>query len=172
MLTNYIKVTNDVPVQYGVSRLRADNPDTSFPASIPEAVLAEYGVHVLHPSALPTFDISTQRVIASTPVQDPVTGKWVEAWLVLPMTDDEYHARRIGLVCSRLQGRLTLGADVCAALDAMAADPATPWAMRETITGANEWRRTSQTIDELGYLLGYDAAQMDALFEAAMQVAV
>jgi hypothetical protein len=44
--------------------------------------------------------------------------------------------------------------------------------MRETITGAIEWRRSSQTIDELGYLLGYDAPRMDALFEAAMQVAV
>lgn len=79
---------------------------------------------------------------------------------------------RRGMVCSRLQGRLTLGADVCAALDAMAADPATPWAMRETINSAMEWRRTSQTIDELGYLLGYTDAQMDAMFEAAMQIAV
>ena len=75
---------------------------------------------------------------------------------------------RASAKCSRLQGRLTLGADVCAAMDSMAADPATPWAMRETINSAMEWRRTSQTIDELGYLLGYTDAQMDAMFEAAM----
>lgn len=79
---------------------------------------------------------------------------------------------RAAAKCSRLQGRLTLGAEVCAALDAMAADPATPWPMRETINSAMEWRRTSQTIDELGYLLGYTDAQMDAMFEAAMQIAV
>lgn len=81
-------------------------------------------------------------------------------------------AWRAGAKCSRLQGRLTLGADTCAALDAMAADPATPWAMRETIAGAVEWRRSSETIDELGYLLGYDALQMDDLFKAAMLVEV
>lgn len=79
---------------------------------------------------------------------------------------------RAAAKCSRLQGRLTLGADVCAALDAMAADPATPWAMRETINSAMEWRRTSQTIDELGYLLGYTDAQMDTMFDAAMLIAV
>lgn len=89
-----------------------------------------------------------------------------------PSPEEQLATWRAAAKCSRLQGRLTLGPTVCAALDQMAADPATPWAMRETITGATEWRRSSQTIDELGYLLGYDAAQMDALFAAAMQIAV
>lgn len=91
-------------------------------------------------------------------------------------TDDlpvfDIAAWRAGAKCSRLQGRLTLGPAICAAMDAMASDPATPWAMRETISGAIEWRRSSETIDELGYLLGYDAAQMDDLFMQAMMVAV
>lgn len=81
-------------------------------------------------------------------------------------------AERDAMVCSRLQGRLVLGEATSAALDAMAADPATPWAMRETINNAIEWRRTSQTMDELGYLLGYTPEQMDALFRVAMTVAV
>ncbi len=81
-------------------------------------------------------------------------------------------ARRAMMVCSRLQGRLTAGAKVCAQLDATAADPATPWAMRETILNANEWRRTSQTIDEMAWVLGFTSEQMDALFEAAMAVSV
>jgi len=79
-------------------------------------------------------------------------------------------AERATMVCSRLQGRLVLGEATSSALDAMAADPATPWAMRETINNAIEWRRTSQTMDELGYLLGYTPEQMDALFRVAMQV--
>jgi hypothetical protein len=77
---------------------------------------------------------------------------------------------RAAMVCSRLQGRLVLGETVCAALDAMAVDPLTPWAMRETVQNAVEWTRTSQTIDELGYLLGFTETQMDDLFRAAMQV--
>ena len=81
-------------------------------------------------------------------------------------------ARRAKMVCSRLQGRLTLGPEVCARLDTMAADPDTPWAMRETIANAREWRRLSQTIDELSWIVGFSAEQMDMLFEQAMTVAV
>lgn len=81
-------------------------------------------------------------------------------------------ARRACMVCSRLQGRLTLGPEVCAALDALANAPDTPWAMREIILNAGQWQRNSQTMDELAWLLGFDPDQMDRLFEAAMQVAV
>lgn len=80
--------------------------------------------------------------------------------------------QRAGMVCSPLQGRLALGEATCAAIDAMAADPATPWAMRQAILQAGDWRRTSQTMDELGYLLGYTPAQMDDLFRAAMTITV
>jgi hypothetical protein len=84
----------------------------------------------------------------------------------------ELAERRASMTCSRLQGRLTLGPEICAALDATAADPATPWAMRQTISNASVWHRTSQTIDEFGWLLGFTDAQMDSMFEAAMQITV
>lgn len=84
----------------------------------------------------------------------------------------ELATRRSNMVCSPLQGRLTAGPEICAMLDATAADPATPWAMREAILNAREWRRTSQTIDEMAWLLGFTPEQMDSLFEAAMTVAV
>jgi len=79
-------------------------------------------------------------------------------------------AERKTMVVSRLQGRLTLGPVTVAALDAIADDPETPWAMRETIKNAGEWRRTSQAMDELGYVLAYEPIQMDALFRAAATV--
>jgi len=81
-------------------------------------------------------------------------------------------AERACMVCSRLQGRLVLGQATCDALDAMAAEDTTPWAMRQTILHAVEWRRTSQAMTELGYLLGYTDVQMDDLFREAMQVQV
>jgi hypothetical protein len=68
---------------------------------------------------------------------------------------------------SRLQGRLVLGPQTCALLDAMAADPDTPWAMRETILNASVWYRNSPTMDELSWLLGYSPEQSDALFRQA-----
>lgn len=81
-------------------------------------------------------------------------------------------ARRAKMRCSRLQGRLTLGPQVCALLDGFAADPETSWAMRETIQNAAEWQRGSQTMDELGYALGFTPEQMDDLFAIAMDVKV
>ena len=81
-------------------------------------------------------------------------------------------SRRAAMVCSRLQGRLTLGPAICSTLDAMANAEDTPWAMRETILYAGQWQRTSQTIDELAWLLGFDDDQMDRLFETAMTVTV
>lgn len=79
---------------------------------------------------------------------------------------------RKSMKCSRLQGRITLGEATCSALDTMAADPNTPWAMREAIKNAGEWQRTSPTMDELGWLLGYTPEQMDTLFEQAVSVMV
>jgi len=89
-----------------------------------------------------------------------------------PDTAEALAAERAAMYCSRLQGRLVLGEATCDALDAIAADTATPWAMRQTINNAIEWRRTSQAMTELGYLLGYTDAQMDDLFRLAMTVDV
>ena len=98
-----------------------------------------------------------------------VNGEWVT-----PVPDPALAlaAERAAMKCSRLQGRLVLGEATCDALDAMAADPATPWAMRQTIQNAIEWSRTSQSMTELGYLLGYTDTQMDDLFRLAMTVDV
>lgn len=82
----------------------------------------------------------------------------------------ELAARRRLMVCSPLQGRITLGEAACAQIDALAADPATPFAVRETIKMASEWRRTSATMEALGALLGYSPEAMDALFEQAMTI--
>jgi len=98
-----------------------------------------------------------------------VNGEWVTP---TPDPAELLAAERATMKCSRLQGRLVLGEATCTALDAMAADPATPWAMRQTIQNAIEWNRMSQSMTELGYLLGYTDTQMDDLFRLAMTVDV
>lgn len=90
----------------------------------------------------------------------------------LPSPEVELQNKRLQMKCSRLQGRITLGEATCTALDTMAADPNTPWAMREAIKNAGEWQRNSPTMDELGWLLGYTPEQMDTLFEQAVSVVV
>ena len=96
-------------------------------------------------------------------------GAWVE---VLPNAAIALAAERAAMKCSRLQGRLVLGEATCDAIDAIAVDDLTPWAMRQTILNAIEWNRTSQAMTELGFLLGYTEEQMDDLFRLAMTVDV
>ena len=79
-------------------------------------------------------------------------------------------AQRAQMQCTRRQARIVLGPDTCAALDAIADDPETPWAMRQTLLYAQTWDRTALEIDEIGWALGYDAEQIDALFRAASAI--
>ncbi|MBW6506173.1 MAG: hypothetical protein K0B00_05400 [Rhodobacteraceae bacterium] len=81
-------------------------------------------------------------------------------------------AERAGMVCSPLQGKLTLGQAAWAAVEAYRDDPATPWSIRVIIDDAADWRRVSENMQLLAYLLGYSDAEMDDLFRAAMQVVV
>ena len=96
-----------------------------------------------------------------------------DAWVyVTPDPAIALADERAAMKCSRLQGRLVLGEATCDALDAIAVDDLTPWAMRQTILNAIEWNRTSQAMTELGFLLGYTEEQMDDLFRLAMTVDV
>lgn len=161
----YIKLENGTPVAYSLRQLRRDNPDVSFP-EVPDAyTLAGFGAYEY--TATPAPEVGAfERAVDDGFAQ--IDGAWVQKWRGEDATDDV----RASMRCSRLQGRLVLGPDTCAALDAMAADPLTPWAMRETITNSIEWNRTSEAMTELGYLLGYTPTQMDDLFRIAMTVRV
>lgn len=102
---------------------------------------------------------------------DVATGVITQV-LNAPTPEDITQALRSKMQCSRLQGRITLGETACSLLDTLAENPETPWAMREAIKNATEWQRTSPTMDELGWLLGYTPEQMDDLFHQAITVAV
>jgi hypothetical protein len=74
----------------------------------------------------------------------------------------------VNIQCTRLQGRLALGPERCAIIDAIAADPNTPWAMAEAIRSAVTWSRNDQQIDELAWLLGLSDQDVDDLFALAI----
>lgn len=80
--------------------------------------------------------------------------------------------RRAAMVCSPLQGQLALGETLWTQVEALLNEPTTPWAMKAAITRAVEWRRDSQTIDELAWLLGLTDTQIDDLFVLAMSIEV
>lgn len=75
---------------------------------------------------------------------------------------------RAEMVITPLQGILTLGETEWNKV--LAYRETASFAEKAIIDSAQDWKRTSQNIEFLGYLLSYTDEQMDALFIAAMEV--
>lgn len=86
----HIKVTNGTvdTYPYSVGQLRRDNPQTSFPKTIPTAMLEEYGVFSVTVADMPTFDERTQNV-SQQGTPSMVDGAWVLGWDLSSKTADE-----------------------------------------------------------------------------------
>jgi len=78
----YVKIKDDAVDEfpYLLRQLKQDNPNTSFPAEIPEATLNEYGVHTVTETTKPTCDYATQEVVENNPVL--ADGVWTQSWSV------------------------------------------------------------------------------------------
>lgn len=124
------------------------------------------GAYVVHVDGFP----EQQGYIEVPPRPDPSSvwadGAWVAPDPILALVDWRASAR-----CSPMQGKLALGQTEWAKVE-LYRDTEATWAQRVVIDGAQEWRRNSQDIQFFGYMLQYTDAQMDALFEAAMQITV
>lgn len=90
----YAKVTNDTIDQYPytVGDLRRDNPNTSFPRTIPTDTLAEYGLVTVQKTPQPEFDQLTHRVKEGTPVLDG--DVWVQVWTTELYPDADQRVRQ------------------------------------------------------------------------------
>lgn len=86
----HIKLTNGAPENYSVAQLRADNPQTSFPAQMPDSLLAEWDVYPLTPTVPPAHD-HTKTMTEGTPVQ--VDGVWTQVWIMTDATQEEIDRR-------------------------------------------------------------------------------
>lgn len=73
----YVKVTNGTVDQfpYTIGQLRRDNPNISFPKTIPEDRLNEMGVYSVSYEAKPSFTQRTQILQKST-TPTLVNGQW------------------------------------------------------------------------------------------------
>ena len=89
----YVKITNGTPETYTIGQLRRDNPNTSFPKAVSDAVLASYNVLPLSPTDRPTYD-HTKNVVEGTPVQ--VDGAWTQVWDVSDASSSEISSRIAG----------------------------------------------------------------------------
>jgi len=86
----YVKATdaNVEAFPYGASELMRDNPNTSFPESISDEVLARFYVYPVVMQEVPQpFDEITQNVVEVNPTL--VDGSWIQTWEVTAASDTE-----------------------------------------------------------------------------------
>jgi hypothetical protein len=86
----YIKLTNGVPTLYTIGQLRRDNPNTSFPKTVSNEILAMYDVYPCVVAEQPSHNEKTHRVEdGDFELQD---GVWTKTWTVVEKTQEEIDA--------------------------------------------------------------------------------
>ena len=83
----YLKITNGQPETYSIGQLRRDNPQTSFPKSPSDALLADWGVYPYTVQDQPTADYMTQTLTQTALAQ--VNGVWVQGWEVSNLSAED-----------------------------------------------------------------------------------
>jgi hypothetical protein len=77
---------------YSIGQLRNDNPNVSFPKSVPDATLAAYGVYSVTVLDAPAYDVSKQRIEQDAqPTEN--NGQWELRWSVVKLTAEELAAK-------------------------------------------------------------------------------
>jgi len=78
--------------------------------------------------------------------------------------------KRANMVCSKRQGKLALGPEKWAQVQALADDPEMPWGLKVAVHDAIEWHRTSEDMAALMWAMDINDEEADALFELAMSI--
>ena len=87
----FIKLNNGVAQDYTIGQLRKDNPNTSFPRTITEEILADYDVYPAVHAAMPDYNEATQRVNQDAAATE-VDGVWTYGYTVESLTSEEVAA--------------------------------------------------------------------------------
>jgi len=72
---------------YSIGALRRDNPNTSFPRELSDAVLASWSVFPVIEQKPPSFNPATQNLNQVNPTM--TDGKWVQTWQVTDATPEQ-----------------------------------------------------------------------------------
>ena len=86
----YVKVENSQVAEYpySIRSLRNDNPNTSFPKTMSNNALANWGVYPVTISDIPSYTARTQNVEQNTS-PTLVDGTWTLSWTVSSKTSEE-----------------------------------------------------------------------------------
>jgi len=85
----HVKLTNGNVDQfpYTIGQFRRDNPNTSFPAQIPNTILRRYAVYEVTELAKPSYDPLVQTLVVGTPTREVIRMK-TEADCTDPLTGE------------------------------------------------------------------------------------
>ena len=83
----HLKITNGQPETYSIGQLRRDNPNTSFPKSPSDALLADWGVYSYTMQDQPVYDHFTQTIQRLDITQ--VDGAWVQGWEIVSIPTED-----------------------------------------------------------------------------------
>lgn len=86
-MNSYVKVTNGKPKFYTIGQLRQDNPDTGFPRSPSDDLLASWGIYPVTDTPRPEHDPMTQDIAEGDPVLK--RSKWARTWVIRELTLEE-----------------------------------------------------------------------------------
>jgi len=83
----HLKITNGQPETYSIGQLRRDNPNTSFPKSPSDALLADWDIYPYTVQDQPTVDYMTQTLTHTALAE--VNGAWTQGWDVSNMSVED-----------------------------------------------------------------------------------
>lgn len=85
----YVKAINDVVsvFPYYINTLKVDNPNTSFPDSMTDEMLASWDIYPVTVAEQPTHSNDQMPVMDSAPTL--VNGAWLVGWSLRSLTQEE-----------------------------------------------------------------------------------
>ena len=154
----FIKITDGVPVEYSLKKLKNDNPNVSFPSNPSAELLASYGVYEVVEGDKPDNDIVTAGAIVE------INGVWTQTYTGRDLTAEE---KRQDMVVTMRQARLALhqAGKLSLVDDAINLIPepdksliSIEWEYASTVDRSSPWMAT------MASALGLSDSELDDLF--------
>jgi hypothetical protein len=160
-MMSYVKASgqNIIEYPYTLAKLKADNPNTSFPREVlSNELLAEFGVYPVLDTAQPTPG-EFERVVEALPVFSD--GAWRKQWQTVPAPVPKKITPRQCRLVLMSQGLLATVEQAIAGMDE---------ATRITWEYALEFRRDDPLLNALGKNMNLTDEQIDQFFIAASKL--
>ena len=102
----YVKLTNGTPQKYTLGLLRRENPNVSFPKTIPLETLAEYDVYPLKDTPQPEYSPQTHRLEEQIELYN---GEYYRTWNLAERPAEEVMPELLAKVAQDRYAKETVG---------------------------------------------------------------